>query len=229
LQDTIIITDNKAFETIIEPNDILSVSITSPNPEASLLYNLPNTSSVTASTAAGAISQTSGYLVNIDGNIQMPGLGNIPVVGLTKKQLKDKITSLLVDRKLLLDPTVNIRFLNFKISVLGEVGRPTVITVPNERITLLEALGLAGDLTIYGRRDNVLVIREEGGTKVIKRLNLNSNFILSSPYYYLRNNDVIYVEPNKAKVASTSQTRIYLPVVFSGITMIAIIVDRLTQ
>jgi polysaccharide export outer membrane protein len=116
---------------------------------------------------------------------------------------------------LLIDPIVNVRFLNYKVTVIGEVGHPSVINVPNEKISLLEALGLAGDMTIYGRRDNVLVIRETEGTKTFQRINLNTNEIFTSPYYYLKSNDIVYVETNKNKVASTGRSVFWIPVIFS--------------
>jgi len=120
-----------------------------------------------------------------------------------------------------------VRQLNFKVSVLGEVAHPTVINVPSEKISLLEALGLAGDITIYGRKDNVLIIREENGVKKIKRLNLNDDELFTSQYYYLKSNDIVYVEANKDKVASTSRTTQVLPIVLSGLSLIAIIVQGL--
>jgi polysaccharide export outer membrane protein len=149
--------------------------------------------------------------------------------GLTKKQLKEYITKTLTQRQLLTDPVVTIRYLNYKVTVLGEVAHPTVINVPDEKISLLEALGLAGDMTIYAKRDNVMVIREDEGKRVVKRLNLNSKDLFTSPYYYLKSNDIIYVEPNKAKISAASNTRTWLPVVLSGLSLTAIIVDRLTR
>jgi polysaccharide export outer membrane protein len=118
---------------------------------------------------------------------------------------------------------------NYKVTVLGEVNKPSVIPVPNEKITLLEAIGFAGDLTLFAKRDNVLLIREEQGKKTIKRLNLSSSEIFNSPYYYLKSDDVVYVEANKAKVASTSSTRLWLPVLFSGLSLTAIVIDRITR
>ena len=115
----------------------------------------------------------------------------------------------------MIDPIVTVRFLNFRVTILGEVEHPTVITVPSERISILEALGLAGDITIYGKRDNVLLIREEGSEKIIKHIDLNSQEILTSPYYYLKSNDVLYVQANKDKVRSVSNPRLLLPVLFS--------------
>ncbi len=135
-------------------------------------------------------------------------------------QLSDYIIKQLKDKELLLDPIVTIRFLNFRVTVLGEVGRPTVVSIPNEKISILEALGLAGDITIYGKRDNVLLIREDKTGKQIVRIDLNSKNILSSPYYYLQSNDVLYVEADKEKVASVSNSRQMLPVYFAAIGLL---------
>jgi polysaccharide export outer membrane protein len=208
-------------ESIIHKNDLLSISVTSLNPEATEIFNTPNTA---GPTTGGAVT---GYLVSSEGTIQFPILGTIKVEGLTKNQLRDQLTQKLVDRKLLSDPIVTIRLLNFRVTVLGEVTHPTVIPVPNEKISLLEAIGLAGDLTIYAKRENVLVIREENGQKLIKRLNLNSNELLSSPYYYLKSDDVVYVEPNKARVATAGRGNQWVPVVISTLSFAAIIVDRI--
>jgi polysaccharide export outer membrane protein len=127
----------------------------------------------------------------------------------------------------LVDPIVSVRFLNFKVTVLGEVQRPTVVDVPDEKISLLEALGLAGDITIYGKRDNVMVIREENNQKIIKRLNLNSSEIFNSPYYYLKANDIVYVEANKARIATSTRTTQLLPIFLTALSFIAIMLDRI--
>jgi polysaccharide export outer membrane protein len=113
--------------------------------------------------------------------------------------------------------------------VLGEVSRPSVVTVPSEKISLLEALGLAGDLTVYARRDNVMVIREENGRRIIKRINLNSADLFSSPYYYLKSNDIVYAEPNKSKVASAGRANTWVPIVFSVLSFGVIAIDRLSK
>ncbi|MHC2993462.1 sugar transporter, partial [Pontibacter sp. HJ8] len=110
-----------------------------------------------------------------------------------------------------------------------EVARPSVFTVPNEKLTLLEALGLAGDLTIFAKRDNVLLIREEKGVKKLVRIDLTTNELLTSPYYYLKSNDIIYVEPNKSKIASASATRQWLPLILSSLTFVVVSIDRLTR
>jgi polysaccharide export outer membrane protein len=113
--------------------------------------------------------------------------------------------------------------------VLGEVSKPTVVTVPSEKISLLEALGMAGDMTLFAKRDNVLIIREESNQKKIKRINLNSQELFSSPYYYLQSNDIVYVEANKSKIASQSNSRQLLPIVLSGISLATIVLDRVLR
>jgi polysaccharide biosynthesis/export protein len=211
---------------IIQKNDLLSISVSSLNPTASELFNPSNTHGSYTSTVSGTISQSFGYLVDQEGYIQFPILGNIKAKGLTQKALKDTIHRQIVSRKLLLDPIITVRILNFKISVMGEVAHPSVYNVPNEKITLLEALSLAGDLTVYAKRDNVLLIREENGEKKLIRLNLTTSDIFYSPYYYLKSNDVIYVEHNKAKIASTRPIGPWLSAIFSGTSLLIVIIDR---
>lgn len=210
---------NDTISTIIQKNDILSIVITSLNPEASAIFNASN-ASITNFTSAGSNQSTSGYLVNTEGSIQLPILGNIKVVGLTKKELKEQITATLVERKLLIDPIVTIRHLNFDITIIGEVAKPSVITVPNEKISLIKALGLAGDITIFGKKDNILLIREVAGKRSLKRLNLNSLEFVNSPYYYLQPNDVVYVEANKNKVAASSAFKQSAPLILSALSVL---------
>ena len=170
---------------------------------------------------------TVGYLVNDSGYIQFPFLGPIKAEGLTKAQLNKELVRLLTERKLLIDPIITIRHLNFRVSVLGEVTRPGVFTVPNEKISILEALGMAGDLTMYGKRSNVLLIREDGrGEKEIRRLDLGSKNLLTSPYYYLKSNDVIYVEPTKNKVQREKNLMVF-PIIISLTTLFIIVLDRI--
>jgi polysaccharide export outer membrane protein len=229
-QDATLLNAMAVPQTIISPNDLLSITVSSLNPTASSVFNAPNVTYATnIPTNGGGPVQASGYLVDVDGNIQFPILGTIKAAGLTENALRMQIVKSLVDKKLLVDPVVTIRHLNFKITVLGEVGNPSVLSVPNEKITLLEALGLAGDVTIYGKRDNILVIREENDKKIIKRLNLNTSEIFESPYYYLRSNDIVYVEPNKAKVSGSSRGTQLLPIILSGLSLAAIILDRVIR
>lgn len=211
-------------ENIIRKNDILSISVSSLNPEATEIFNTPN---ISGTTGGGNI--ISGYLVSPEGTIDFPILGRIKAFGFTKDQLKESITQMLVNRKLLTDPIVSIRLMNFRVTVLGEVQNPSVINIPNEKISLLEAIGLAGDLTIYSKRDNVLLIREDGGQIIRKRINLNTTELLTSPYFYLKSEDVIYVEPNKTRVATSGRGSQWIPVAFSVLSFAAIVVDRVSS
>ena len=224
--DTTILTRLDDAETLIQKNDMLSVYISSLNPEASAVFNAPNSQATTTSTTTGSAS-AGGYLVNTDGNIQIPILGNIKAAGLTKKQLKADITNSIIDKKLLIDPIVTIRHLNYEVTVIGEVSRPTVINVPNEKISLLKALGIAGDITVFGKKDNVMLIREIEGKRKVKRIDLNSNNFLSSSYYYLQPNDIIYVEANKYKVTNANRNQQLLPTILSGLSIIALVVTTL--
>lgn len=226
LSDTTFTSSFVENQLVIQKNDLISISVSSLNPDASMVFNTPNLPTVTTTTANGSTTQMTGYLVNSEGVIQFPVLGTIRATGLTKKQLSDTLVKKLVTKKLLVDPIVSIRFLNFRVTVMGEVAKPTVITVANERVSLLEAIGLAGDLTIYAKRDNILLIREENGEKIIRRINLNSNEIFTSQYYYLKPNDIVYAEPNNAKITAASNTRQVLPIVLSALSFVAIILTR---
>ena len=218
------------LEPVIRSNDLLSISVSSVNPEATEIFNVSNVSPVRSSTVSGTTAQVSGYLVDQDGFIRFPVLGKIQAAGKSKKELREEITKELIDRKLLLDPIVDIRYLNFKVSVLGEVKNPSVLTIPDEKISLLEALGLAGDITIYGRKDNVVIIREEEyGVKKLTRLDLTSKEIFDSPYYYLKSNDIVYVEANKKKVASTSMTPQWFAVILSGLSLMVISISTFVK
>lgn len=227
-QDTTLVTP-PIPQAVIQKNDLLGITVSSLNPQASALFNNQQVSYTNPSYEGGTNFQSAGYLVDPQGKIQFPVIGEIKAAGITTNELSQQLKSMLVQKKLLIDPIVNVRSLNFKVTVLGEVARPTVINVPNEKITLLEAIGLAGDLTIYGKRDNIMLIREVEGKKIVRRLDLNSSALLFSPYYQLQSNDVIYVEPNKAKVSGSSRTSQILPIVLSGLSFAAIIIDRIAR
>ena len=224
VKDSTLITSKEGLEPLIQKKDILSISVSSLSNSANIIFNAPNLGASTNNS-----SQTAGYLVGQEGTIKFPMLGDIPAAGLTQKQLEDNLTKMLIDKKLLFDPIVTTRFLNFRVTVLGEVNRPGVVYVPSEQINILEAIGQAGDLTIYALRDNVILVRQEGPGKLVKRLNLNSSTILSSPYFFLKSNDILYIEPGKAKVAGTNQTRQVLPIILSGISVIVIILNSLLR
>lgn len=229
LPDSAVFNKMPVPEVIIHRNDILSINVSSPNPDASKLFNLSNSPDIKTTTPSGDVVEPAGYLVDQDGNIRFLMLGTMKAEGLTRKQLQENIRSALLQKNLLLDPVVEVRLLNFKVTVLGEVTKPTVITVPNERITLMEALGLAGDATAFAKRNNVLVIREEDGKQITKRVDLNSTEIFSSPYYYLKSNDIVYVAPNRARVASATRLNQLLPSVISALSIAVIVWDRLKQ
>jgi polysaccharide export outer membrane protein len=217
-------------EVPLQKNDFISISISSLNAEASAIFN-------PVSNAAGEITATSpvkgaqyvGYLINPDGNIELPILGKITAAGLTRQQLKEKITNMLVTKKLLVDPLVDVRFLNFEVTVLGEVGSPSVISVPNEKISLVKALAMAGDMTIYGKRNNVLLIREEDGVRRTRHLDLNSSNFLNSDYYYLRPNDIVYVEPNRAKIAVSGRSQQVVPLILTSISILVFVLDKVIK
>lgn len=228
IQDSVIRKADEALDQPIQKNDVLSIAVTSLSPEATIPFNMPNLPAGSTFSAANAASlgNAAGYIVNTDGLLQFPMLGAIKVEGMSKKALAAYITKQLTDRKLLLDPIVSIRQLNFHVTVLGEVGRPTVITVPNEKINILEALGMAGDLTLYANRDRILLLREESGVKTVHRLDLTSSRSLASPYYNLRNGDIVYAESNKSKIQSTAEGRQYIPIVLSALSLVVIVLDR---
>ncbi|WP_245798379.1 polysaccharide biosynthesis/export family protein [Cnuella takakiae] len=227
LTDADLMEQEANLDPVISKNDILSISVSSLNPEASIIFNLPNMPGAITTGTSNMLGQAAGYLVDQDGYIQFPVLGQIKAAGITKKEFTRQLVQQLTDRKLLSDPVITVRQLNFHVTVLGEVGRPASITVPNEKINIMEALGLAGDLTIYAKRDNILLIREEAGKKIIRRINLNKSDVLTAPYYQLKSNDIIYAEPNNAKVSSTSQGRQILPLILSGLSVAVIVLDRL--
>ncbi len=202
----------QSFEAIIQPGDIVSVHVSSLSKEASSFFNTVDErgDQVVANT----------YLVDGAGQIEMPLIGAVGIAGSTTQIAKGLIRTKL--EKYLADPTVNVRIRNFKVTVLGEVKMPGVYTIPNEKITLIEALGLAGDLSIYGRRINVLLIREQDGQRRFVKIDLRSKELFESEYYYLHSNDIVYVEPGKGKIASADAVYRILPIVLSGLSTIAL-------
>lgn len=225
------IIDQAAYYTpVIQPDDILQVNIQTLDANTTALLNQQNAVSWPANnnsqTSTSAIpSNISGYLVDREGNVILPLLGKVSVKGKTTDQVRDDIRSKAAE--FYKDPVVNVRFANFKVTVLGEVAHPSSYIMPNEKITLLDAIGMAGDLTIYGKRENVLLIRDNNGKKEFVRFNLNNSNTFASPYFYLHQGDVVYVEPNKSKVASTdaSQGRRFA-ILTSAITIIIVIISR---
>jgi polysaccharide export outer membrane protein len=206
-------------EATIQIGDRLSIVVNALSPESVAPYNLGSGSATTGS--AGS-ANAFGYVVEDDGRITFPQLGKLSVAGRTRAQLISLLTDSL--KRYVKDPVVTVQFLNFKVTVLGEVNRQGPLTSPEGKLTLIEALGLAGDITFYGRRDNILVIREKNGQREFGRINLLSKKAFSSPYFVLQQNDVVYVELTAAKVAATDQTLIRnLTVATSIITVLSTI------
>jgi polysaccharide export outer membrane protein len=194
-------------DPIILNDDILSINIITIDPTTSAPVNQTSPPPVLGS-STGVVPETPGWLVDKNGDISLQIIGTVHVAGLTTSEAKALITE--KTEKYFKNPDVQVRFANFKITVLGEVAHPSSFIIPNEKISVLDALGLAGDLTIYGRRDNVLVIRDNNGKKELSRLDLNSSDMFQSPFFYLKQNDIVYVQPNKSKAiqADAEQTRI---------------------
>jgi len=184
VNDTTVQTVNAAFEPVIQKNDILQITVSSLNPQEAIIYNLPNANTGSAPAGMSGAAAGTGFLVDQQGFIQYPVFGQVKAEGLTTKALTDTLRNQFNQRKLLLDPVVNVRFLNYRVTVLGEVAKPAVVNVTSEKISILEALGMAGDITVYGKKDNVMLIREVEGQRTIKRLNLNEGNIFTSPYYF---------------------------------------------
>jgi polysaccharide export outer membrane protein len=180
----------KYFESSIQKGDMLAITVYSDNPAATAIYNQ-------AQASAGSGVSAPGYLVDQEGNIRFQDLGVLHVEGLTKLELMRMMDEKL--KEFLKNPYTDIRFLNFRVNVIGEVARPGPITTPEGRLSILEVIGLAGDLTVYGRRDNVLIIREKEGKRQFGRINLRSANVFQSEYFYLQQNDVVLVEANKRK------------------------------
>ncbi|WP_345951524.1 MULTISPECIES: polysaccharide biosynthesis/export family protein [unclassified Mucilaginibacter] len=206
----------------IQPADILGINISSSNPEASAVFNY-NLSSINGTSNVSSNNPVIGYLVNTQGEIVLPLLGSIKVAGSTVSQLEVRLKKELTP--FLKYCIVNVRMINFKISVIGDVEHPGVFQIPSERVTLNEAIGLAGDLNITALR-KVLLIREINGEREFIPIDLTSKDIFDSPYYYLKSNDVIYVQPGKNKFASVDNNYRTISLVLSALSIIAIILTR---
>ncbi len=193
-------------EIRIQKYDMLSINVSSVDRKSAAPFNLPAISTINSDiTSASSQQRLQNYLVNNDGNIQFPVLGEINLLGKTTTEAIEYIKESL--RKYIKTPIVNLRVVNFKVSVLGEVRRPGRFDVDDERITILEAISRAGDMTVFGKRKNVLVIRENDGKKTYNKLDFTSSNLLSSPFYYLKQNDVVMVSPNKAQIQSSAFNR----------------------
>jgi|SRR5690554_770338 len=211
----------------IKPDDVLEITVSSLNPEANSLFNIGTMPNVGNMGNASAYSATNnmGYLVDHEGYIEYPVLGRIRLGGLTKEEAQKKLREEL--SAFLKDPIINIRFQNYRITVIGEVNRPSTFIMPSEKTSVLTALGMAGDMTVYGKRDNVLIIREEDGVRTMTRINLNEKDVLNSPYFYLQQNDIVYVEPVRSKRPEYGNNLRIASIIISTISVLTLAVWRL--
>lgn len=214
-------------EPCVKVNDALVITVTALDPEAVLPYNLPNVAYTSpTSKNVSTVTNFQYYTVDVNGDIEFPVLGKLHVAGLTQSQVIHLIQGKLEGQ--LVDPIVTLRFLDAKITVLGEVKNPGAYPLNNGRMTLLEALGAAGDLTQYGRRDNVLVTRENNGKLEFARLDLTTDEVFTSPYFYLQQNDVVVIEPNQARSTSNQTISLWLSMVSTVASAATVVVSVLS-
>lgn len=219
--------DSKDTGLKIRPNDLLTISVSAPEQAAAMPFNLPvigNDGGLGSAMRVSGTPQLQTYLVDSEGDIEFPILGTLEVEGMNRQQLAANLEKKVSEY--VQDPIVNVRIVNFQVSVLGEVNRPGTFDIRDEYLSLPKALGLAGDMSIYGKRDNVLVVREENGKKTHAYLDLTDANVINSPYYYLQQNDVVYVEPNGAQRQSASYNRnagVYISIASVLISVIVLI------
>lgn len=211
--------------TRIQRNDILAITVGSLNQESNEIMNFANVNALTTTSYPNIQGiqrgQPLGYLVDSSGHVEVPFVGRLKLLDMTLEEAANTVRTEVI--KSLKDPAINVRFLNHKFSVLGEVNRSGTYNLLDDRTTLPEALAMAGDLTIYGSRTNIMVLRENNGIREIARLNLLNQEVFDSPYYYLQNGDLIYIEPIKAKGTFTDQ-RLQLIPIYTGIATTAVVV-----
>jgi polysaccharide export outer membrane protein len=215
--------DNNKSATKFKVDDLVAIHVSSLNPEISAPFNLYKGSS-----EGGGRPEQVSYLVDQDGMIDFPVIGKIKIEGLSPDELRMLLRQKLTDY--LKDPIINIRLMNFTVTILGQVGRPGTYPVNGEQISILEALGMAGDLTLRAKRDNILIMRDFNGTKVYSRLDLTSKNVVKSPVFYLSQNDVVYVEPNKVGIRDTAfgnSTSFTWAILSTVITTTALLITRL--
>ena len=215
-----------AYEDIrIQPNDILNITIQTIDPQVNNVMGSANVASGTQASAADIAAETTGYLVDKNGEIELPIAGKIKVGGMTTAEAKENVR--LKAMKYYKEPVVNVRIMNFKVTVLGEVTKPGAYLINGEKATILDALGQAGDMSIFGTRTNVLLARQEGDKQKMVRFDLNKTDIFQSPYFYLKQGDVLYVQPSKGKAAANdgAMLRTYT-IITSTLSLLVVIITR---
>ena len=226
--DGFVANTTSSYEIKIQPDDLLLIVVSAEDPEIAAPFNLTTINTVNNNaTLDMAVGQQTlqQYLVDSQGNIEFPILGKLKVGGLSRTEILDLLRSKI--GQYIKNPIVNLRITNFKVAVQGEVNNPGTYTIASDRLTLVEALTMAKDLTIYGKRDNILVIREINGVKTFNRVDISRADFTNSPFYYLMQNDVVYVEPNKAKIngaAVGANTGVIISITSLLITLITFIV-----
>ncbi|MFI0490726.1 polysaccharide biosynthesis/export family protein [Flavobacterium sp.] len=219
-----------SYEIKIQPDDLLMIIVSAEDPEAVIPFNLSTVSISTANNLSTPRGQETiqSYLVDANGTIDFPTLGKLKVGGLSRSEVLEMLQ--LKIAKYIHNPIINLRIMNFKVSVQGEVTAPGTYNVASDRITLIEAIGMAHDLTIYGKRNNILIIREVNGIKSYNRVDISKADFINSPFYYLAQNDVVYVEPNKARINGAAvgpNTGVIISVTSILITLITLVVTRI--
>ncbi|MCB9283050.1 MAG: polysaccharide biosynthesis/export family protein [Lewinellaceae bacterium] len=215
------------LEPRIQPADILYIQVTSYDQEAAQPFNkvrMGQNNNMNFGGNNGGLNAQNlfGYMVNYDGYIDFPVVGRVAVAGLTQNEARNLLLTLV--KPYLTDAVVNVQFLNFKFTIMGEVGKPSTYTVSNPRITILEAIGMAGDLTLYANRTNILVIREVNGVREYGNVDLQSPDLFASPYYYLSQNDVIYIEPLRQRIATVADpAQRIIGYVTTGLSILSIV------
>jgi polysaccharide export outer membrane protein len=216
-----------SYEIKIQPDDLLSIIVSADDPETAIPFNLSSVSVPSATNLKVLRGQETmqSYLVDASGTIDFPVLGKLKVGGLSRTEVLQLLEAQIA--KYIKKPIINLRLMNFKISLQGEVTLPGTYTVNSDRVTLIEAISMAKDLTIYGKRNNILIIREIGGVKSYNRVDITKADFINSPFYYLAQNDVVYVEPNKTRIngaAVGANTGVIISITSLFITLITLIV-----
>ena len=211
------------YEPVVQPGDRLLITVSALDPASIAPYNRINVNN--------GIGGSEGYLVEVDGTIKFQQLGKLSVGGLRRSQIVDTVTRII--SKFVNNPVVSVQFINFRVTVMGEVNRPTVLNIVEGRVNLLEVIGLTGDITPFGRRDNIMVIREKNGKREFGQINLLSMNSFNSPYFNMQQNDIVYVEPTKAKAISNDQALLrnlsVITSVLSVISTVFVLVLNITK
>jgi polysaccharide export outer membrane protein len=196
---------------LIQPNDVLQIAILTLDPQANSIFASSNMINFPTQPASSYFPPSTGqsvqgFMVDNKGDVDLPVIGKVRVAGLSTTDIRDTIRNrVAIFYK---DPVVNVRFANMGITIIGEIRQPATYVMTTERVSILDLIGIAGDLTVYGKRDNILLIRDSAGQKQYVRLDINSSKLMNSPYYYLKQGDLVYVEPNKQKITSTDFIRV---------------------